>query len=129
MKRGTQIGLGCLGLAFVGFVIAGLSVGKIYNDAIALDQDVNSKWAQVQNVYQRRADLVPSLVATVKGYAAHESDVLQEVTASRAKAGSIQVSEAILNNPAEFQKFQQAQASLSGALSRLLVVVERYPDF
>jgi LemA protein len=128
MKRGTQIGLGCLGLAFVGFVIAGLSVGKIYNDAIALDQDVNSKWAQVQNVYQRRADLVPSLVATVKGYAAHESEVLQEVTASRAKAGSIQVSEAILNNPAEFQKFQQAQASLSGALSRLLVVAERYPD-
>jgi len=128
MKRGTQIGLGCLGLAFVGFVIAGLSVGKIYNDAIALEQDVNSKWAQVQNVYQRRADLVPSLVATVKGYAAHESEVLQEVTASRAKAGSIQVSEAILNNPAEFQKFQQAQASLSGALSRLLVVVERYPD-
>ena len=128
MKRGTQIGLGCLGLAFVGFVIAGLSVGKIYNDAIALDQDVNSKWAQVQNVYQRRADLVPGLVATVKGYAAHESEVLQEVTASRSRAGSIQVSESILNNPAEFQKFQQAQASLSGALSRLLVVVERYPD-
>jgi LemA protein len=95
---------------------------------VARQQDVDSNWAQVQTVYQRRADLVPNLVATVKGYAAHESQVLEAVTASRAQVGSVQVKPDILNNPAELQRFQQAQAGLSSALSRLLLVVERYPD-
>lgn len=99
-----------------------------YNQLVQLDEQVTASWAQVQNVYQRRADLVPNLVATVRGYAAHEREVLETVTASRAQVGSVQVTPQMLNNPAEFQKFQQAQAGLTSALSRLLLVVERYPD-
>ncbi len=128
MKKGTLTGLGCLGALLVGALIFGFSIQGIYNDVIAREQDVQSKWAQVENVYQRRADLVPNLVATVRGYAEHESAVLQAVTASRAQVGSVKLSPEVLNNPAEFQSFQQAQAGLSGALSRLLLVVERYPD-
>jgi LemA protein len=128
MNKGWLAGLGCLGLILVGALIILLPVWSSYNNMVALDQDVNAKWAQVQNVYQRRADLVPNLVATVKGYAAHEREVLETVTASRAQVGSVQVSKDTINNPAEFQKFQQAQAGLTSALSRLLLVVERYPD-
>jgi LemA protein len=128
MSKGWVVGLGCLGLILVGVLIILLPVWSSYNNMVALDQDVNAKWAQVQNVYQRRADLVPNLVATVKGYAAHEREVLETVTASRAQVGSVQVTKDTLNNPAEFQKFQQAQAGLTNALSRLLLVVERYPD-
>jgi LemA protein len=120
--------LGCVGIIVVAALIAGFMVTGIYNDIVGREQDVNTKWAQVQNAYQRRADLIPNLVNTVKGYAAHERETLESVTASRAQVGSIQASPDILNRPAEFEKFQQAQASLSGALSRLLVVVERYPD-
>ncbi len=128
MNKGWLIGLGCLGLLILGALIILVPVWNSYNNIVSLQQDVNAKWAQVENVYQRRADLVPNLVATVKGYAAHEREVLETVTASRAQVGSVQVTKDILNNPAEFQKFQQAQANLSGALSRLLLVVERYPD-
>jgi LemA protein len=128
MRRGQAIGLGCAGLVVLALVIAGLSLSSTYNGIVEREQDVNAKWAQVENVYQRRADLVPNLVATVKGYAAHEREVLETVTASRAQVGSIQVTPEILNQPAEFEKFQKAQASLTGALSRLLAVVERYPD-
>jgi LemA protein len=128
MKKGWLIGLGCLGLLIVGALIILVPIWNSYNNIVALEQDVNAKWAQVENVYQRRADLVPNLVATVKGYAAHEKEVLETVTASRAQVGSVQVTRDILNNPAEFQKFQQAQAGLSSALSRLMLVVERYPD-
>jgi LemA protein len=125
MKKGL---LGCLGALVIGALILLFMVRGTYNDIVAQEQDVISKWAQVENVYQRRADLVPNLVATVKGYAAHEREVLETVTASRSQVGSIQVGRDILENPAEFQKFQQAQAGLQGALSRLLAVVERYPD-
>jgi LemA protein len=128
MKKGWLAGLGCLGILILGGIMILLSVRTTYNDIVAQEQDVNGKWAQVQNVYQRRADLVPNLVATVKGYAAHEKEVLETVTASRAQVGSVQVSKDTLNNPAEFQKFQQAQTGLSSALSRLLLVVEKYPD-
>ena len=128
MNKGWLIGLGCLGLLIVGALIVLVPVWNSYNNLVTLEQDVNAKWAQVENVYQRRADLVPNLVATVKGYASHEREVLETVTASRAQVGSVQVTKDILNNPAEFQKFQQAQSNLSGALSRLLLVVERYPD-
>lgn len=128
MKKGWRAGLGCLGILVIGAIMILLSVRTFYNDIVAQEQDVSAKWAQVENVYQRRADLVPNLVATVKGYAGHEKEVLETVTASRAQVGSIQVTKDILNNQAEFQKFQQAQAGLSSALSRLLVVVERYPD-
>jgi len=123
-----KFAIGCVGILVLAGIGIAVSAWGTYNSIVTLEQDVNAKWAQVQNVYQRRADLVPNLVATVKGYAGHEREVLENVTASRAQAGSVQVTPQILNNPAEFQKFQQAQASLSGALSRLMLVVERYPD-
>lgn len=125
---GKAIGLGCLAVIVIAAVVLGISAWGTYNGLVTAQQDVEAKWAQVENVYQRRADLIPNLVATVKGYAAHETETLQAVTASRAQVGSIQVTPEILNNPAEFQKFQQAQAGLTSALSRLMVVVERYPD-
>jgi len=120
--------LGCLGVLVLAGIIVFFSVMSTYNNLVALEQDVTAKWAQVQNVYQRRADLVPNLVNTVKGYAAHEREVLEAVTESRSKVGSIRMTPEMLNNPAEMAKFQQAQDSLSSALSRLLLVVERYPD-
>ena len=120
--------LGCLGAVVLGGLIAFFGVQSTYNSIIALEQDVTAKWAQVENVYQRRADLVPNLVATVKGYAAHEREVLEAVTESRSRVGSVRLTPDMLNNPAELTRFQQAQDSLSGALSRLLLVVERYPD-
>jgi LemA protein len=128
MKKSWMAGLGCLGAIALVFVIAAFSAMGIYNDLVARDENVKQQWGQVENVYQRRADLVPNLVNTVKGYAAHEREVLEAVTASRAQVGSLQVTPDILNRPAEFEKFQQAQNALSGALSRLLLVVERYPD-
>ena len=99
-----------------------------YNDFQRLDEDVKGGWSEVVNQYQRRADLIPNLVNTVKGYAAQEQTVLTEVTRARANATSIQATPELLNNPAAFQKFQAAQGELSGALSRLMVVVEKYPD-
>ena len=91
-----------------------------------VEQAVNEKWAQEQNVYQRRADLIPNLVETVKGFAAQERTVLEEVIKARASATQIKVTPELLNDPAALKKFQQAQGELSGALSRLLVTVERY---
>jgi LemA protein len=128
MNKGAVTGLGCLAIVVIAAVVIGFTAWGTYNSMVELQQTVESKWAQVENVYQRRADLIPNLVATVKGYASHESEVLQAVTESRSKVGSMQVTPDVLNNPAEFQKFQQAQAGLSSALSRLMVVVERYPD-
>jgi len=99
-----------------------------YNDFQRLDEQTRSAWSEVLNQYQRRADLVPNLVATVKGEANFEQDTLTKVVEARAKATSMQVTPEVLNNPEAFQKFQQAQGELSGALSRLMVVSERYPD-
>jgi LemA protein len=99
-----------------------------YNDFQRLDEQSNSAWSEVLNQYQRRADLVPNLVATVKGEASFEQDTLTKVVEARAKATSIQVTPETLNNPEALAKFQQAQGELSSALSRLMVVVERYPD-
>ena len=102
--------------------------GGNYNKIVVLDEGVKSQWGQVQNVYQRRLDLIPNLVATVKGYAAHESEVFTQIAEARSKAGGVmQVSDEVLNNPESFKKFQQAQSELSGALQRLLVVTENYP--
>ena len=105
----------------------GLS-GCGYNDFQRLDEQTKSAWSEVLNQYQRRADLVPNIVATVKGEANFEQETLTKVVEARAKATSVQVTPETLNNPAAFQKFQQAQGELSGALSRLLVVSERYQD-
>ena len=99
-----------------------------YNDFQSLDESTKSAWSEVVNQYQRRADLIPNIVATVKGEANFEQETLTKVIEARAKATSVQVTPETLNNPAAFQKFQQAQGELSSALSRLLVVSERYPD-
>lgn len=101
---------------------------KTYNSLVTLEENVNQSWAQVSNQYQRRADLIPNLVETVKGYAAHEKETFMAVTEARAKVGQMSISPEVLNNPAAFQQFQQAQGALSSALSRLMVVVEKYPD-
>ena len=99
-----------------------------YNKLQGLDEEVKGAWGEVQNQYQRRADLVPSLVNTVKGAAKFEQDTLQQVIQARAAATSVKVDANALNNPETFKKFEQVQSQLSSALSRLLVVVERYPD-
>ncbi|KPF99787.1 hypothetical protein IP86_08240 [Rhodopseudomonas sp. AAP120] len=99
-----------------------------YNTIQSEDQEVKSTWSEVVNQYQRRADLVPNLVNSVKGFAQQEKDVLIGVTNARAKVGSVQATPEVLNDPAAFQKFQQAQGELSSALSRLLVVTENYPQ-
>jgi LemA protein len=99
-----------------------------YNDFQRLDEGSKSAWSEVLNQYQRRADLIPNIVATVKGEANFEQETLTKVVEARAKATSIQVTPETLNDPAAFQKFQAAQGELSSALSRLMVVSERYPD-
>lgn len=99
-----------------------------YNVMQANEEAVIAAWGNVESSYQRRADLIPNLVEVVKGYAKHEADTLKAVTEARAKVGSMQVTKDVLNNPASLNKFQQAQGELSGALSRLMVVVEKYPD-
>lgn len=98
-----------------------------YNSLVSLEEEVNAAWAQVQNVYQRRADLVPNLVATVQGAADFERGTLTDVIEARSKATRITVDESILNDPEKFAQFQAAQGELSGALARLLVAVEAYP--
>jgi len=105
-----------------------LLTGCGINTIPELDERAKAGWAQVENQYQRRADLVPNLVATVKGYAEQEQEVLIAVTEARAKVGQIQVDENTINDPAKLQAFEQAQSELGGALSRLMVVVEQYPD-
>ncbi|RLC50966.1 MAG: LemA family protein [Candidatus Cloacimonadota bacterium] len=104
-------------------------VKNSYNQMVTLEENVKAKWSQVENVYQRRYDLIPNLVNTVKGYAAHEKETFTAVTEARAKAGGMfNISEQVLNDPAMFQKFQQAQSTLGGALQRLMVVMEKYPE-
>ncbi|MEO8383832.1 MAG: LemA family protein [Betaproteobacteria bacterium] len=106
-----------------------LSLGGCgYNSFQTKDEQVKAAWSEVLNQYQRRADLVPNLVNTVKGYAAQEKEVFIRVTEARAKVGSVQASSETLNNPEAFAKFQASQGELSGALSRLLVVSENYPE-
>ncbi len=99
-----------------------------YNTLQSNDEQIKASWSEVMNQYQLRADLVPNLVNTVKGYATHEKDVLLEVTTARAQIGSMQASPELINNPQAFAKYQNAQSSLTGALSRLLVVSENYPQ-
>ena len=107
--------------------VAGLT-GCGYNTMQAKEEAVFAAWGDVEAAYQRRADLVPNLVEVVRGYAKHEADTLTAVTEARAKVGSVQLSRDAVNDPQAVQRFQQAQTQLSGALSRLMVVVERYPD-
>jgi LemA protein len=109
--------------------LAILSLGGCgYNRLQSTDEQIKAGWAEVVNQYQRRADLIPNLVNTVKGFAAQEQQVLLGVTNARAKVGSIQATPELINDPQAFTRFQQAQGELSSALSRLMVVVERYPN-
>src|SRR5204863_3063776 len=122
-----------LGIAFgilvvIGLVLIALAAGS-YNRLVKLSQAVDSRWAQVQNVYQRRADLIPNLVNTVAGAANFEKSTLTEITQARASVGQVKLNpNQAPTDPAELEKFQRAQDRLSSTLSRLLVVVERYPD-
>ena len=109
-------------------VVASLLGGCGYNQLQSLDEQVKASWSEVINQYQRRADLIPNLVNTVKGYAQQEKDVLIGVTEARAKATSIQVKSEDVDDPAKVQQFMQAQREVGGALSRLLVVAENYPQ-
>ncbi|HET9217551.1 MAG TPA: LemA family protein [Terriglobia bacterium] len=111
-------------------VIAGFGIAGTYNSLVQLDQQTQSAWAQVETAYQRRNDLIPNLVATVKGAAKFEQDTLTAVTEARAKVGQVtpQAVENITTNPAAMQRFQDAQVGLGSALSRLMVVVEKYPE-
>ena len=113
-------------LVFLGLIGYGWVTGT-YNNFVKLDQQAKTQWGQVENVYQRRADLVPNLVETVKGYAAHEKGVFQAVTEARAKVGQIQIDPTNMT-PEMFAQYQAAQGELTQALSRLLVVVENYPQ-
>ena len=125
MKKALLITLGVI-------VIIGLSVGLMfggtYNNLVTKEEGVKSAWSQVENVYQRRLDLVPNLVATVKGYAAHEKETLQNVVEARSKIAKMNITSDVLNNPDALAKFREAQTQMTSALSRLMVVVEQYPD-
>jgi len=123
-----KAGLLALGVVVLVAVLLGGWAVSANNSLVSLDQAVQESWAQVQTVYQQRADLVPNLVETVKGFASQERTVLEEVTRARASVAGMKVTPEVLNDPALLQKFQEAQNQLSGALSRLLVTVERYPD-
>ncbi len=124
MKKGMIALLVVLGIV----LLLGGGAVSTYNTLVSLDEGVTGAWSQVENVYQRRQDLIPNLVETVKGYAAHERETLQAVVEARSKATSIQMSPEMLGNAEQFAKFDAAQGALSSALSRLMVVVEKYPD-
>lgn len=118
-------------LAIVAVVILGVysSIKNSYNSLVNLDESVSAQWAEVQNQYQRRYDLIPNLVSTVKGYAKHESDVFTQVSEARASAGGqINISDEVLSDPEAFARYQKVQDQLGASLQRLLVVTEQYPE-
>ncbi len=118
-------------VAIVLVVFGGLAscISKNYNNMVSMEEQVSAQWAQVENQYQRRYDLIPNLVSTVKGYAKQESDVFTQVAEARSKAGGmITIDESVLDNPEKMAEFQKVQDSLGGALQRLLSVTENYPE-
>jgi LemA protein len=124
-----KLGLGCVALLVVLAVIVGVSMAGTYNRLVALGQEVDKQWAQVENVYQRRADLVPNLVATVRGAAEFEKSTLEAVVQARASVGRAQINAPTApTDPEAMARFEAAQGALGAALQRLLVVVERYPE-
>lgn len=120
--------MGVVRMIVLGIVMSASLWSCGYNDLQGLDEDTKAAWSEVVNQYQRRADLIPNLVATVKGYAAHEKETLQGVVEARAKATSIQVTPEMLRDQAAFEQFQKAQAGLTSALGRLIAVAENYPN-
>ncbi len=127
-SRGLLVTLVVIGALAVFAIGIGLWVTGVYNFLVTLDEAVTSTWSNVETQYQRRADLVPNLVATVKGFAAQEREVLEAVTEARARVGQLNVTKDVLEDPEAFAKFQAAQDGFSSALSRLLVVTENYPQ-
>src|SRR5450631_57075 len=124
-----KIGLGCLVLLVAIVVIVGISVAGTNNRLVTLGQEVDKQWSQVENQYQRRADLVPNLVATVQGAAQFEKSTLEDVTAARASVGRAQINTGTApTDPAQLAQYEQAQSALGSALQRLMVVVEKYPE-
>ena len=121
-------GLGCLAIVVVVAIVLSLTLLGSYNSLVGLRQATDAQWANVESAYQRRADLIPNLVATVQGAANFEKSTLEAITAARASVGQAQPGPGITNDPQAFARWQQGQDQLSGALSRLLVVVERYPE-
>jgi len=129
MSKGMKIFLGILAVLLIMGIWAYSSIKGTYNSLVVLDEGINGSWSQVQNVYQRRADLIPNLVETVKGYASHERETLLAVTQARASATRPEFNVGAGGlNPQLLQQFSQAQGQLSSALSRLLVTIEKYPD-
>lgn len=129
MSKGSKTALIAAGIVLV--LIFGIYrfFAGTYNSMAAAEENVKAAWSQVENVYQRRMDLIPNLVQTVKGYASHESKVFTDIAEARSRAGgTVQVSDEVLNNPESFAKFQKAQSELGTALQRLLVITENYPD-
>jgi LemA protein len=127
MRTVSRAGIITISIVVALFLIGGSCVAT-YNRLVRLDQGVQAQWAQVENTYQRRADLIPNLVATVKGAASFERDTLTAVTQARSRVGQLAPPPDVTSRPAEFQRYQQAQDQLGGALSRLLVVAEAYPN-
>ena len=130
MKKGCLIGL-IVTAAIILVIAIGLFsfVKNTYNGIVTMEENVTQKWAQVENAYQRRADLIPNLVEVVKGYAKFERETLEAVISARSKVGGqVNIGSEVLNNPEAFAKFQEVQGSLTSALQRLMVVVERYPE-
>jgi LemA protein len=125
VRRFYQQPIAALMLAIVAVLPLG---GCGYNEIIDRDEDVKAGWAEVQNQYQRRADLVPNLVNVVKGNASFEKETLQAVVEARSKVAGVKVDQSVIDDPAKLKQFEEAQQGLSGALSRLMVVVEKYPD-
>jgi len=115
-------------IVVVVLVVIGMMFAGSYNGLVQLEEKVSAAWAQVESVYQRRLDLIPNLVETVKGYAAHESSTLEAVVQARANATRVTLPASAVSDPAQFAKFQESQTALSGALGRLLAVAENYPD-
>jgi LemA protein len=128
MSRSAESYLRLVRLPIVVVLLGLLVSGCGVNNIPSYEEAAKAKWSDVLNQYQRRADLIPNLVETVKGYAAHERQVLEDVTKARASATQIQIPADVVTNPEAFKRFQEAQAQLSGALARLLAVSERYPD-
>lgn len=127
MSTGAKIALGVVGgVLLIAFLIGSWAVGT-YNGIVKSDEAVRSAWSQVENQYQRRFDLIPNLVETVRGFAKQEKEVLENVTAARASVGQMKITPEVLRDPNAFARFQQVQDGLGSALSRLLVVSENYP--
>lgn len=129
MSKGSKVFLVVLGILVLLGVVGCNFISGNYNSMVSMEETVKSQWAQVENQYQRRLDLIPNLVATVKGYASHESEVFTQIADARSKAGGVmQLSADMLEDPEALARFQEVQSSLGGALQRLLSITENYPE-